>query len=240
MLYLLDGSPPDTPFPDPARAETDPNGLLAIGGDLSAQRLLQAYRAGVFPWFSDDQPILWWSPDPRMVLYPQRLKVSRSLRKTLRRNHFKVSVDQDFDAVIDACAGPRRDDDGTWLLPEMIHAYRQLHRLGLAHSVETWQDGELVGGLYGVALGQAFFGESMFSRATDASKVALAQLCELLAGAGFAFIDCQVHTAHLQRLGAEEIPRQRFRDELQQARVRPGLSCWALPPHGTRELAVAQ
>lgn len=240
MLYLLDGSPPDIPFPDPSRAETDPNGLLAVGGDLSPQRLLQAYRAGVFPWYSDDQPILWWSPDPRMVLFPERLHVSRSLRKTLRRGHFEVSVDQAFGDVIDACAGPRRDDDGTWLLPEMIEAYRALHRLGCAHSFETWMDGELVGGTYGVALGRAFFGESMFSYRADASKVALVQLAELARAAGFAFIDCQVYTEHLQRMGAQELPRARFLTLLHQALSRPALADWALPPRSTRVLEAAR
>jgi len=240
MLYLLDGSPPDTPFPDPALAETEPNGLLAVGGDLSPRRLLQAYKAGVFPWYSDDQPILWWSPDPRMVLFPEQLQVSRSLRKTLRRGHFEVSVDQAFGDVIRACAGPRKDEPGTWLLPEMIAAYESLHRLGLAHSVETWCDGELVGGLYGLNLGRAFFGESMFSRRTDASKVALVQLSELAAQAGFAFIDCQVYTEHLQRLGAQEIPRTRFLDLLQQAQTEPPLADWPRPPHSTRNLEAAR
>ena len=240
MLYLLDGSPPDTPFPDPVRAETDPNGLLAVGGDLSPKRLLQAYRAGVFPWFSDGQPILWWSPNPRMVLFPSHLKVSRSLRKTLRRGHYQVSVDQAFEQVIHACAAPRRDTDGTWLLPHMIDAYTRLYQLGLAHSVETWQDGELVGGLYGVALGRAFFGESMFSLADDASKVALVQLAELTGKAGFAFIDCQVHTDHLQRQGAEEIPRPRFLQLLRQAQLEPDLGEWALPPRATTCLDAAQ
>lgn len=239
MLYLLDGSPPDTPFPDPAGAETEPNGLLAVGGDLSPKRLLQAYRAGVFPWFSDDQPILWWSPDPRMVLFPDRLRVSRSLRKTLRRGHLQVSVDQAFDAVIRACAEPRQHEAGTWLLPQMIDAYLELHRLGMAHSVEVWQDGELVGGLYGPALGRAFFGESMFSRVTDASKVALVQLAEMVGKADFAFIDCQVYTEHLERLGAEEISRRRFRELLQAALLRPPLADWQRAPQSTRILEAA-
>jgi leucyl/phenylalanyl-tRNA--protein transferase len=217
MLYLLDGSPPATPFPDPANAETEPNGLLAVGGDLTPRRLLQAYRAGVFPWFSEDQPILWWSPDPRMVLFPDRLRVSRSLRKVLRRGEFQVSVDQAFERVIRACADPRRDDSGTWLVPEMIAAYTALHKLGVAHSVETWLDGTLVGGLYGVCLGRAFFGESMFSRVSDASKVALVQLAELTRRADFVLIDCQVYTGHLERLGAREIPRQQFLTLLRQA-----------------------
>jgi leucyl/phenylalanyl-tRNA--protein transferase len=236
MLYLLDGSPPATPFPDPGNAETEPNGLLAVGGDLSPRRLLQAYRAGVFPWFSDDQPILWWSPDPRMVLFPGRLRISRSLRKTLRKQHYQVSVDQAFDQVIHACAGPRRDDSGTWLVPEMISAYRKLHRLGVAHSVETWKDGQLVGGLYGVSLGRVFFGESMFSRADDASKVALVQLAELTRAAEFTLIDCQVYTGHLERLGAEEIPRSRFQQLLRQALTETPLIGWRRAPHPAADL----
>lgn len=226
MLYLLDGSPSATPFPDPANAETEPNGLLAVGGDLTPQRLLQAYRAGIFPWFSEHQPILWWSPDPRMVLFPARLHVSRSLRKTLRKGGYQVSVDQAFERVIDACASPRRDDTGTWLLPEMIDAYSELYRMGFAHSVETWRDGELVGGLYGVSLGRVFFGESMFSHAADASKVALVQLAELTRAAGFALIDCQVYTGHLERLGAQQIPRQRFQQLLQQALAQASFDDW--------------
>jgi leucyl/phenylalanyl-tRNA--protein transferase len=239
MLYLLDDTPPDTPFPDPGDAETEPNGLLAVGGDLTPRRLLEAYKAGCFPWFSDDQPILWWSPDPRMVLFPGELQVSRSLRKTLRRGRFQVSTDQAFADVIRGCAGPRRDGDGTWLLPEMIAAYSELHRLGLAHSVEVWQDGKLVGGLYGVSLGKAFFGESMFSRATDASKVALVLLTELCRQAGFAFIDCQVYTEHLHRLGAREIPRPEFLERLEQALQQPGATDWQRPPCTTASLEAA-
>jgi leucyl/phenylalanyl-tRNA--protein transferase len=239
MLYLLDDTPPDTPFPDPGEAETEPNGLLAVGGDLTPRRLLAAYRAGIFPWFSEGQPILWWSPDPRMVLLPDELQVSRSLRKTLRRNRLQVSTDQAFGQVIRGCAGPRPDGDGTWLLPEMIAAYSELHRLGLAHSVEVWQDGELVGGLYGVSLGRAFFGESMFSRVADASKVALVQLAELCRHAGFAFIDCQVYTEHLCRLGAHEIPRPEFLQRLEKALQQEGAPDWQRPPRPTAELEAA-
>jgi leucyl/phenylalanyl-tRNA--protein transferase len=240
MLYLLDDTPPDMPFPDPGDAETEPNGLLAVGGDLAPRRLLAAYRAGIFPWFSEGQPILWWSPDPRMLLFPDELQVSRSLRKTLRRGRFEVSVDQAFAEVIRGCAGPRRDGDGTWLLPEMIAAYSELHRLGLAHSVETWQDGELVGGLYGVSLGRAFFGESMFSRASDASKVALVYLAELCNQAGFAFIDCQVYTEHLHRLGAREIPRTVFLQHLERALQQAGATDWQRPPRPTICLEAAR
>ena len=210
MLTLLDPRHPDDPFPDVERAETEPNGLLALGGDLSVTRLINAYRQGIFPWYSDDQPILWWSPDPRTLLFPERLKVSRSLRKTLGKRLFAASVDKAFDAVIAACAAPRTEDGGTWILPEMMLAYRRLHRLGFAHSVEVWADGELVGGLYGVALGRVYFGESMFSRRSDASKVALVYLCEKLSQWGYRLIDCQLYTEHLISLGAEEVPRRAF------------------------------
>jgi leucyl/phenylalanyl-tRNA--protein transferase len=220
MLFRL--SPrPAAPFPDPALAETEPNGLLAVGGDLSPDRLRNAYRAGVFPWYGEDQPILWWSPDPRLVLFPDRLHVSRSLRRTLRRDGFRVSLDRDFAAVIQACAAPRPAADGTWILPEMAQAYGRLHALGLAHSAECWRGGELVGGLYGVAIGRTFFGESMFSRATDASKVALVHLVRRLSAWGFALVDCQVYTPHLASLGAVEIPRAEFLRRLAEAVDQP-------------------
>ena len=220
MLFQL-ASRPTAPFPDPALAETEPNGLLAVGGDLSPQRLRNAYRLGIFPWFSAGQPILWWSPDPRLVLFPDRLRISRSLRKTLRRGTFTVSLDRDFGAVIRACAAPRADADGTWIVPEMARAYERLHSVGLAHSAEVWRDGELVGGLYGVAIGRAFFGESMFSRASDASKVALAHLVRCSSAWGFALIDCQVYTPHLASLGAVEIPRAEFLQRLADAVDQP-------------------
>ncbi len=210
MIYLLDRDKPDARFPDPAEAEQDPNGLLAIGGDLSSERLLMAYRRGVFPWFSTGQPLLWWSPDPRMVLFPEDLRISRSLRKSIRRKGYEVSMDQAFDRVIDACAQPRADESGTWLVPEMIEAYRNLHRLGYAHSVETWLDGHLVGGLYGIAVGRIFFGESMFTRATDASKVALVFLLNCMTRWDLELVDCQVYTEHLETLGAKQIPRTEF------------------------------
>lgn len=210
MLYLLDPNDPTAPFPDVAQAEREPDGLLAIGGDLSEARLINAYRRGIFPWFSDGDPILWWSPDPRTALFPDQLRISRSLRKTLRKGLFRTTTDRDFDAVIQACAQPRAAGSGTWLVPEMIAAYRQLHRQGLAHSVEVWQDGTLAGGLYGVAIGGVFFGESMFTRITDASKVALVHLCRLLSERGFQLIDCQVLTGHLIRMGAEQVPRTDF------------------------------
>ncbi len=189
----------------------EPDGLLAVGGDLSATRLINAYRRGIFPWFGDGDPILWWSPDPRTVLVPDRLRVSRSLHKTLRRGRFGVSMDRDFDAVIQACAEPRDEDGGTWLVPDMINAYQRLHAHGLAHSVEVWQNGALAGGLYGVAIGRVFFGESMFTRISDASKVALVHLCRTLSEQGFRLIDCQVLTGHLIRMGARaDIPRSLF------------------------------
>jgi len=210
VLFLLQPGNPKAPFPDVGLAETDPNGLLAVGGDLHPERLLNAYRHGIFPWFSPGDPILWWSPDPRTLLFPGEIHVSRSLRKTLRRRRLGVTLDRAFPQVIAACSGPRRDGAGTWLVPEMIAAYIELHRRGLAHSVEVWQDGSLVGGLYGVALGRIFFGESMFSRTDDASKVALVHLAQRLAAWGFVAIDCQVLSDHLVTLGAREVPREGF------------------------------
>jgi leucyl/phenylalanyl-tRNA--protein transferase len=204
----------DAPFPPLARALQEPNGLLAAGGDLSPERLLLAYRHGIFPWFSEGQPILWWSPDPRMVLFPQELKVSRSLAKTLRKRPFEVRMDTAFSAVMQCCAEPRRGQPGTWISPAMIAAYTRLHELGIAHSVEAWQGDELVGGLYGIALGRMFYGESMFSRATDASKIAFVHLVRQLERWGFGMIDCQMKTAHLASLGAREIPREEFAHRL--------------------------
>jgi leucyl/phenylalanyl-tRNA--protein transferase len=195
--------------------------LLAIGGDLSVRRLVAAYRQGIFPWYSEGDPILWWSPDPRTVLLPGQLRVSRSLRKLLRKGVFGVTMDRAFDAVIDACALPREAGGGTWLMPEMIEAYRALHRHGVAHSVEVWHEGALAGGLYGVAIGSVFFGESMFTRLDNASKVALVHLCRRLTGWGFGLIDCQVLTGHLLRMGATPIPRERFVELLRALRERP-------------------
>jgi len=193
------------PFPEVERALAEPNGLLAAGADLSLPRLLEAYRNGIFPWFSHDQPILWWSPDPRMVLFPTELKISRSLARTVRSTRFEVRADTAFDAVIKGCRQPRRGESGTWITEEMAEAYGTLHRAGFAHSVETWLDGKLVGGLYGVALGRAFFGESMFARVSDASKVALVALARQLQHWEFGLIDCQMNTAHLASMGAREI-----------------------------------
>ena len=200
----------DLSFPPPERALIEPNGLLAVGGDLSCKRLIQAYSKGIFPWFNEDEPILWWSPDPRMVLFPEELKISRSLRKALQKHDYQVSADRSFDQVIADCAEPRRNQRGTWINSGMIKAYRELHRMGHAHSVETWIDGKLAGGLYGVALGHAFFGESMFSRTTDASKIAFVHLVKQLSRWRFGIIDCQMKTAHLASFGAREIQRTQF------------------------------
>ena len=198
------------PFPPPTQALKEPNGLLAAGADLSVERLLAAYRRGIFPWYSAGQPILWWSPDPRMVLFPRELKLPRSLRKRLRRHDYDIRCDTAFEAVMRACAEPRAGQDDTWITEEMIAAYGALNRRAVAHSVETWIGGELVGGLYGVALGHAFFGESMFTRVTDASKIALAHLTRQLERWNFGMIDCQMVTSHLAAFGAREIPRERF------------------------------
>lgn len=204
------------PFPEVERALAEPNGLLAAGADLSLPTLLEAYSNGIFPWFGHDQPILWWSPDPRMVLFPDELKVSRSLARTARNTPFEVRADTAFDEVIEGCRQPRRGDSGTWITGDMAEAYGALHRAGFAHSVETWLDGKLVGGLYGVALGRAFFGESMFARVSDASKVALVALTRQLRQWGFGVIDCQMNTAHLASFGAREIPRAEFTRRLRE------------------------
>ena len=198
------------PFPPLERALSEPDGLLAVGADLSPARLLTAYRNGIFPWYSAGQPVLWWSPDPRMVLFPAEFRMPRSLIKRLRRRDYEIRVDSAFEAVIRSCAAPREDGAGTWITAEMITAYCELHRLGHAHSVETWINGELAGGLYGIALGRMFYGESMFARAADASKIALAQLVRRLERRQFGMIDCQMNTAHLARFGAREIPRREF------------------------------
>jgi leucyl/phenylalanyl-tRNA--protein transferase len=196
-----------------------PEGLLAVGGDLRPERLLQAYLHGIFPWYSDDQPILWWSPDPRAVLFPDKLHISRSLKRSLRPGLFKVTLDRCFRDVMQHCAGPRQQypDGGTWITTEMLEAYTKLHEQGYAHSVETWQEGQLIGGLYGVALGGAFFAESMFTRVPDASKVALVSLVSQLQTWGFRLIDCQQSSPHIMRLGAEEIPRRSYLNHLANA-----------------------
>ncbi|HYD34150.1 MAG TPA: leucyl/phenylalanyl-tRNA--protein transferase [Methylophilaceae bacterium] len=202
-------------FPPVEHALTEPNGLLAAGGDLSAERLLQAYRYGIFPWFSKGQPILWWSPNPRMVLFPAELKISRSLAKRLRKTDYEVRYDTAFREVVNACATvPRPGQDGTWITSEMLSAYCELHELGHAHSVETWIDGKLAGGIYGVAIGRMFYGESMFHRVTDASKIALTYLMRHLENNDFGMMDCQMKTLHLASLGGREIPRKEFSSRL--------------------------
>ncbi len=203
-------------FPDPALAE--PDGLLAVGGDLSPERLLSAYAAGIFPWFSEGTPILWWSPDPRLVLFAGELHVSASLRRTVRRGRFRVTSDAAFGRVIRRCADRERPgQDGTWITGGMVDAYERLHRLGFAHSFEAWEGDALAGGLYGVSLGAAFFGESMFADRPDASKVAFVRAVEFLSRWGVDLVDCQVKTAHLERFGAREIPRKEFLERLERA-----------------------
>ena len=210
MPYLLAPNDPSAAFPRVSEALAEPDGLLAVGGDLGIKRLIAAYRQGIFPWYNEGDPILWWSPDPRTVLIPGEVRISRSLGKLMRKGVFQVTMDRDFPAVINACALPREPSGGTWLVPEMISAYRALHVHGVAHSVEVWRDGALAGGLYGVAIGGIFFGESMFTRVDNASKVALVHLCKRLHSWGFGLIDCQVMTGHLVRMGARQIPRIRF------------------------------
>jgi len=197
-------------FPPVSQALKDPDGLLAAGGGLSVERLLAAYRRGIFPWYNDGQPVLWWSPDPRNVLFPSEFHRSRSLRKSLRTRRYTTSIDTAFAAVVQACAEPRASGPGTWITADMAAAYGRLHALGYAHSIETWHDGRLVGGVYGVCLGRVFFGESMFSRATDASKVALARLVDECLVRGIVLIDCQVASAHLESLGSRPLRRSEF------------------------------
>jgi leucyl/phenylalanyl-tRNA---protein transferase len=201
---------PDEPFPPVEFALRDPNGLLAAGADLSPERLIDAYARGIFPWFGDDDPLLWWSPDPRMVLHVGELRVSRSLRRVIRSGRFTVTVDTAFREVMAGCAEPRPEQEGTWITTEMTEAYVRLAALGFAHSVEAWLDGTLAGGLYGVAVGRMFFGESMFTRVTDASKVAFVHLVRQLERWDLPLIDCQMSTPHLASLGAREIPRAEF------------------------------
>lgn len=226
-VYLL---PEEIAFPPPQLAEK--NGLLAVGGDLSPERLLLAYRMGIFPWYTAGDPILWWSPDPRLVLFPGCLHVSKSLQKVLDRNRFHVTMDRAFETVITACAAIRRaQGDGTWIGPDMITAYCTLHQLGFAHSVETWQADELCGGLYGVSLGGFFFGESMFANISNASKVALVFLTRYLMQHSFDMIDCQVTTHHMVRMGAVEMPREQFLSKLSTSLKKPSIQGnWILQP----------
>ena len=207
-------------FPPPHLASGE--GLLAIGGDLSRERLLLAYRMGIFPWFSDDEPILWWSPDPRLVLYPREIKISKTLKKIIRKGVFTVTMDSAFVRVLNQCAQIRLENNkGTWIVEDMIDAYCKLHESGFAHSVETWYQGELAGGLYGVSLGRCFFGESMFTRISNASNVALVTLVEYLNKLSFDMLDCQLTTKHLLRFGAREIPRAAFLKQLEESLKAP-------------------
>lgn len=230
IVWLSERDSPDA-FPPVDRALREPDGLLAAGGDLSAPRLIAAYRRGIFPWYSHGQPILWWCPDPRAVLFPGEFKTSRSLAKTIRNKGFETKFDSAFRAVIHACGSSQVRPGGTWLSPEMQTAYASLHALGYAHCVETWYQGRLVGGLYGVAVGRVFFGESMFSTERDASKIALSRLCEELVGRGFHMIDCQMATSHLMSLGAQLIPRAQFITQIAEHTSRndqPGRWCASL------------
>ncbi len=227
MIPWLRPEHPPEAFPPVEEALQEPNGLLCVGGDLSVERLLEAYRRGIFPWFSAGQPILWWSPDPRTVLYPGEFKVSRSLGKTLRNRGFRTTVDQAFEQVMERCADPTLRPEGTWISPQMRAAYRRLHELDYAHSFETWEGDRLVGGLYGVALGRVFFGESMFSVARDASKVALHALVQAALAQNVRLIDCQVDSEHLRSLGARSVPRREFMRELAAAtRESPPGASW--------------
>jgi len=227
QLTVLDPRNPGQEFPALNKALKTPNGLIAVGGCLSTSRLINAYRHGIFPWYNQDEPILWWSPDPRLILFPNRLAISRSLRKTIRKKIFSITFDQAFSKVISACANTRKEGLGTWITDEINHAYNELHWLGIAHSVEAWLDGELVGGLYGLALGRVFFGESMFHSKTDASKVAFATLVEQLKAWGYQLIDCQVHTSHLVNFGAEAIDRNYYAQLLNQHCNKPvAQSAW--------------
>lgn len=227
-LHWLDPRDPHQSFPPPHLAMRDPNGLLAIGGDLAIPRLLRAYSQGIFPWYNPDEPILWWCPDPRSVMRPDGMLVSRSLRKSIRRSDYAVTLDRAFADVLNGCAGNRSKSRGTWLGPDMRQAYIELHRQGHAHSVELWRDGQLIGGLYGVAVGRMFFGESMFSRADDASKMALYYLCEQLHQWNFDLIDCQISSTHLLTLGAQELDRDAFLLRLAISVRKPGsVGPWA-------------
>ena len=230
-IQSLDALPPGT-FPDPERALADPNGLLAFGGDLSPQRLVAAYAHGVFPWYSEGDPLLWWSPDPRCVFATDGVHVSHSLAKFLRRCEWQWSMDRAFERVVQACAAPRADQGGTWITPDMMTAYTNLHVLGCAHSVEIWKHDELTGGLYGVSVGRMFSAESMFSRRTNASKIALLALARVLRERGFPWIDAQVPNPHLLRMGARMLPRRRFLRELAGLVAEPAPDNWprALSP----------
>jgi leucyl/phenylalanyl-tRNA--protein transferase len=216
-MQLITDETPETQFPSPDSASEE--GLVAVGGEITVKRVLSAYRHGIFPWYSEDQPVLWWSPEPRAILYPDDIKISRSFRKTLRKDHYHLTADQAFNEVIEACAGPRIQSPGggTWITEEMKATYTRLHQLGYAHSIEVWSDEQLVGGLYGLALGSAFFGESMYSHAANASKVALVGLAEFARSNNIDFIDCQLPTEHLSSMGAINISRKEYLQLLEKA-----------------------
>ncbi len=225
----IDPEMPADSFPPLHSALCSPPGLLAAGGDLSPARLLAAYRRGIFPWYSEGEPILWWSPDPRAVIFPDEVHIARRLTRRIRQQPFRLRMDYNFAGVLSACAAPRRDQAGTWLLPEMRRAYLKMHELGYAHCIEAWEGDTLVGGVYGLALGGVFFGESMFSHRTDASKIALAGLCRRLQACGFVLLDCQVVSAHLQRMGAREIPRDAFMQQLRRGlAITPASNTWRI------------
>lgn len=219
--YLSDSAP----FPPVEQALQSPAGLLAAGGGLAPHRLLDAYRRGIFPWFGEGDPVLWWSPDPRTVLFPEEFRISRSLRKTLRGKPFEIRTDTVFERVMRACAAPRKGQAGTWISEDMVAAYTRLHRMGWAHSVEAWSEGDLVGGLYGVGIGRMFYGESMFSRKNNASKVALAHLAAQLQRWNYGMIDCQMHTSHLASLGARQLPRTEFIRRMNELLPLPETAC---------------
>lgn len=227
---------PADPFPPVEQALEQPDGLLAAGGSLATKRLVEAYSSGIFPWFNDGDPILWWSPNPRTILRPGKVHVSHSLKKRLKKGEYFVSVDCAFVRVLDGCAAPRPGDNGTWLSPAMRRAYTSLHNAGLAHSIEVWMDGELAGGVYGVAIGRMFFGESMFARRSDASKIGIVVLAQQLERWRFPFIDCQLETAHLMSLGAEHLPRRKFVAEIARLVKERGPS-WRLDADLTGSLA---
>ena len=233
--WLLPNNPPDS-FPDVTKALRSPDGLLAMGGDLSPERIILAYRHGIFPWYNEGQPIMWWSPDPRAVIFPDEFHVSRSLRRKLRSGTYSVSIDQCFDKVIVNCAN-NHCDTGTWITEDMLEAYHKLHELGYAHSVETWQKDQLVGGMYGLAIGKMFFGESMYSAVPDASKIALARLVHLLKQTGVKLLDCQVTSDHLLTLGMRPVPRKSFVEYLNlYVDSEPAVALWKKPPDSTTAL----
>lgn len=231
MITVLNPFNKNQSFPDVQKALEQPNGLLAVGGCLSAQRLKNAYRRGIFPWYGQGEPILWWSPDPRLILFPESIKVSRSMRKRLRRSEFIFTFDTCFKDIMEACSRPRSYTTGTWITAEVKRAYTELHQLGCAHSFEVWHQDKLVGGLYGVAIGRIFFGESMFHEITDASKAALIFACHCLIKWNYKLIDCQVHTDHLASLGAIEIPRAHFIEYLNRyCDIPPNREAWIVEP----------